>query len=132
MATEIMLGPWDAAKVIDEAQRKPLATAMGEEAWATVKKAAGFTPAEKPESETAPGYSIAGRVTRVVKSATGTEVVATFSVFVDGRLSTVPLVEGKATASGRWGAEDALRAVTESRVRALLGVIQAGSVKRQG
>ncbi len=39
---DVTLGPWTA----DQPENKPLAEAMGDEAWKTVKKTDGFEPSE--------------------------------------------------------------------------------------
>jgi hypothetical protein len=58
---------------------------MGDEAWKTVDKTAGFTPKEAPKGKSATkGYGISGRVTSVVKQGKSLEVLSTFTIWVDG------------------------------------------------
>lgn len=129
---DITLGPWTSDKTIEEKQRKALTEAMADEAWNVVKKSPDFTPLKATEEKTV-GFAIFGRITTVAKTAAGVEVAAQFNVSVDGRLSNVVSLMGRASASGgRMGAEDALRAVTEGRVKTILGAIKAGRVVRQG
>ena len=127
---EVTLGPWEAAKTIEAAQR-PLADAMGDEAFKTVEKNKNFTPI-KANGRVDKGYGISGRLTKVFKEGAMTHVVATYSVTVDGRFSNIAISEGRAAASGRWGAEEALRSTTESKVKQILDAIKAGRVVRQG
>ena len=127
---QVTLGPWEAAKTIEASQQK-LAEAMGEEAFKTVEKSQDFTPV-KAKGKVDKGYGISGRLTKVFKEGAMTHVVATYSVTVDGRFSNVAISEGRAAASGRWGAEEALRATTESKVKQILAAIKAGRVVRQG
>jgi hypothetical protein len=122
---DVTLGPWTAAL----AEHKPLAEAMGNEAWKTVEKAAGFTPKALPIGNAAiKGYSISGRVTSVVIQGRTKEVYSTFTIWVDGTMSNVPPISGNATALGSDTAEDALRAVTEMRVTKILQTIKTGRV----
>lgn len=129
----INLGPWTTAKSVEAGQGKSLTAAMGDEAWKTVEKSCGFSPIEPPKGKPhGPGYTISARLVKVAGSPRDFEVVATFSITVDGQLANVALLEGKARGSGRHGAEDALRAVTESRIKMLLDAVQAGRVRKQG
>ena len=125
---DVTLGPWTAAKTVSATQRKALIEVMGDEAWKTVEKAAGITGRKAKSKPASEGFTISGRVSGLSTKAGATQVTAQFTVWVDGSFSNVSLVEGKATASGGSTAADALRAVTESRIRGLLEVIKAGRV----
>jgi len=130
---EITLGPWTAGKNIGADLSKPLTAAMADEAKRVVKRTEGFTPREPAAGETkSPGFNIIGRLIAVVQKGRTNQVTARFNVNVDGFMSNVATVEGKATADGGMTAEDALRAVVESRVKGLLDAIKAGRVVRQG
>jgi hypothetical protein len=130
---EITLGPWKAEKGISKDMAKPLTEAMGDEARRTVKRTEGFEPREAPVGETkSPGFQIFGKLVKLTQQGRTSEVKAQFNVNVDGYMANVATVEGKASATAPMTAEDALRAVVESRVKALLEAIQAGRVRRQG
>jgi hypothetical protein len=108
-----------------------LTKAMGDEARRVATKA-GFTPREapkngKPENH---GFTISGTLAGVQRSAGSVQVNARFLVMVDGALSNVAMLDGRASADGGATAEDALLAVTESRVRILLDAIKAGRVTK--
>ena len=89
---DINLGPWTAAKTIDAKQRQPLADAMGDEAWNTVKKREkdGFTPVKVEGATPAPsGFTISGQVVQVTKQGTDTKVKLAFTLWVDGTFSNI-------------------------------------------
>lgn len=130
---EITLGPWTAEKNISAEVLKPLLVAMADEAKRTVKRTEGFTPREPAMGETkSPGFNIIGRLIAVVQKSGANTVTARFNVNVDGFMSNVATVEGTAKADRGSTAEDALRAVVETRVAGLLNAIKAGRVVRQG
>lgn len=130
---DVTLGPWTAEKNISAELSKALTAAMGDEAKRTVKRTEGFAPREAAVGETkSPGFSITGRLMTLTQKGRTSQVMARFNVWVDGFMSNVATVEGRASAEGGMTAEDALRAVTESRVKGLLAAIQAGRVVRQG
>ena len=123
---DITLGPWTAAKTINEKQRQPLADAMGDEAWNTAKKS-GFTPKKADGGTPAKsGFTISGQVVQVAKQGIDLQVKLMFTLWADGSFSNVPPVAGEAKAQGSASAEDALRAITESKVSQLLGAIKSG------
>ncbi len=72
---DIFLGPWTAEMSVEESLRKPLAAAMGDEAFNTVKNAPDFTPKladpKKPDSG---GFTISGKVKNVLKQGGKTHV----------------------------------------------------------
>jgi hypothetical protein len=106
---------------------------MGDEAWNTVKRTGGFTPLKPPQEKPSnDGYTISGVLAAIAKKPGSVQVTARFNIWVDGAMSTVSTFEGKATANGSMTAEDALRAVTESRVKMALDAIKAGRVKKLG
>jgi hypothetical protein len=124
---DITLGPWTAAKTINEKQRQPLADAMGDEAWNTVKKKSGFTPKQADGGTPAKsGFTISGQVLQVAKQGIDLQVKLMFTLWTDGTFSNVAPVPGQATAQGSASAEDALRAITESKVNQLLEAITSG------
>ncbi|HLV85727.1 MAG TPA: hypothetical protein VKV39_02045 [Candidatus Sulfotelmatobacter sp.] len=124
---DITLGPWTAAKTINEKQRKPLADAMGDEAWNTAKKKDGFTPKQAEGGTPAKtGFTISGQVVQVGKQGSGIQVKLMFTLWADGTFSNIAPVPGQAVAEGSMGAEDALRAVTEAKVNQLLDAIKSG------
>jgi hypothetical protein len=125
---EVHLGPWTAAKTVPATHRITLPKIMGDEAVRTVQNTAGVTGKEVKGKPAAKGITISGKVTGITTKSGATQVTAQFNVWVDGTFGNVGVVEGKATASGGSTAEDALRAVTESRIRGLLEVIKAGRV----
>ncbi len=126
---DVTLGPWTAS----HAENKPLAEAMGDEAWKTVEKTAGFTPEEAPKGKPATtGYTISGRLTSVVKQGNSTQIFSAFTIWVDGTISNVPPIQGTGFAEGSSTAEDALRAITESRVKKILETIKTGRVVKAG
>ena len=130
---DVTLGPWTAEKSVEGKQRQPLAEAMGDEAWNTVKKSTSFTPLKAPHGKPANrGITISGKLTTVSRTGSGIQVVAKFTVWVDGTFSNVAPLEGRASASGGSTAEDALRATTESRIKMLLEAIQAGRILKAG
>lgn len=124
---DITLGPWTAAKAINDKQRQPLAEAMGDEAWNTVKKKDGFTPKQADGGIPAKtGFTISGQVLQVAKQGIDLQVKLMFTLWADGTFSNVAPLPGQATAQGSAGAEDALRAITESKVNQLLEAIKSG------
>ncbi len=130
---KINMGPWTVDKGFSGSNGKSLAAAMGDEAWKTVEKSCDFTPVEPPKDKPAgPGYTISGNLVKVVSKGGDSEVTSTYTITVDGKLSTISMLEGKAAGSGRNGAEDALRTVAELRVKMLLDAIRAGRVKKYG
>jgi hypothetical protein len=124
---DITLGPWTAAKTIDAKQRQPLADAMGDEAWNTVSKKDGFTP-KKADGGTAAksGFTISGQVVQVAKQGINLQVKLMFTLWADGTFSNVAPLPGQGAAQGSSSAEDALRAITESKVNQLLDAIKSG------
>jgi hypothetical protein len=128
---DVTLGPWKADKSVNESQGKPLAEAMGDEAWKTVTNLPDFTPLKAPGGKPADkGFTISGVLASVAKKGVSTEVVAKFTLWVDGTFSNVAPLDGRASAEGSSSAEDALRAVTEDRVTMLLMAIKAGHVAK--
>jgi hypothetical protein len=124
---DITLGPWTAAKTIDAKQRQPLAEAMGDEAWNTAKKKDGFTPKKADGGTPAKsGFTISGQVVQVAKQGINLQVKLMFTLWADGTFSNVAPVPGQAAAQGGASAEDALRAITESKVNQLLEAIKSG------
>jgi hypothetical protein len=127
---DLALGPWTAAKTVEEKQRKLLAEAMGDEAWRLVKRSADFTPVKAEGKPAAKGFTISGDIVKVVKQGHEVQVVAKYTLWVDGTFPNIAPVEGRASATGSMGAEDALRAVTENRVKMLLDVIKSGRIQK--
>ena len=126
---DVTLGPWTAA----HAENKPLAEAMGDEAWKTVDKTVGFTPKEAPKGKSVTmGYTISGRLTSVVKQGNSLQILSAFTIWVDGTVSNVPPIQGTGSAEGSSTAEDAVRAITESRVKKILETIKTGRVVKAG
>jgi hypothetical protein len=124
---DITLGPWTAAKTIDAKQRQPLAEAMGDEAWNTAKKKDGFTPKKADGGTPAKsGFTISGQVVQVAKQGINLQVKLMFTLWADGTFSNVAPLPGQAAAQGGASAEDALRAITESKVNQLLEAIKSG------
>ncbi len=124
---DITLGPWTAAKTINQKQRQPLAETMGDEAWNTVKKKGGFTPKKADGGTPAKtGFTISGQVLQIAKQGIDLQVKLMFTLWVDGTFSNVAPLPGQAIAQGSAGAEDALRAITESKVNQLLEAITSG------
>ena len=121
---DVTLGPWTAA----HAENKPLAEAMGNEAWKTVEKAADFTPKEAPKGKAATrGYTISGRLTSVVKQGNSLQILSAFTIWVDGTMSNVPPIQGTGSAVGST-AEDVVRAITEDRIKKILETLKTGRV----
>jgi len=128
---DITLGPWTAAKAIDAKQRQPLADAMGDEALNTVKKKGGFTAKQAEGGFPAKsGFTISGQVVQVAKQGINLQVKLMFTLWSDGTFSNVAPVPGEATAQGSASAEDALRAITESKVNQLLDAISSGRARK--
>jgi hypothetical protein len=126
---DVTLGPWTAA----HPENKPLAEAMGDEAWKMVEKTAGFTPKKAPPGATATkGYTVSGRLTNVNKQGNTVQIFSAFTILVDGGLSNVPPIQGTGSAEGSSSAEDAVRAITESRIKKILDTLKTGRVVRQG
>ena len=124
---DITLGPWTAAKTINEKQRQPLADAMGDEALNTVKKKGGFTPKQADGGTPAKtGFTISGQVLQVAKQGIDLQVKLMFTLWADGTFSNVAPLPGQGKAQGGVSAEDALRAITESKVNQLLEAISSG------
>jgi hypothetical protein len=126
---DVTLGSWTAEASVDEKERKPLTVAMADAARNKVKNTPGFTPKDAAQGKPAKaGFTISGKLTNVLKSSAGVTVKATFTLWVDGTFSNVKPLAGEATASGfgTTTAEEALRAVTESRVKTLLDAIKSG------
>lgn len=129
---DVNLGPWMANKSVDAKTAQPLIEAMKDEAWKTVQKSIDFNPAKGVGTRADKGFTISGILTKVARSAGTVDVAARFEIYVDGQLSTMPISEGRASASGGMGADDAIRAITETRVKASLAAIKAGRVKAMG
>jgi hypothetical protein len=128
---DITLGPWTAAKTINQNQRQPLADAMGDEAWNTVKKKDGFTPKQADGGTPAKsGFTISGQVLQVAKQGINLQVKLMFTLWADGTFSNVAPLPGQAIAQGSASAEDALRAITESKVNQLLQAIKSGQAAK--
>ena len=122
---DITLGPWTAEHAAD----KPLAEAMGDEAWKTVEKSSDWTPQKAVNGKAGKkGYTVSGRLTSVVKEGSKTQIFSAFTILVDGALSNVPPIQGTGFAQAPNTAEDALRAITESRVNKILGTLKTGRV----
>jgi hypothetical protein len=66
--------------------------------------------------------------THLLESRAGVTVKATFTIWIDGTFSNVPSLAGEAPAKGFGAstAEEALRAVIESRAETLLDAIESG------
>ncbi len=132
---DVTLGPWTAELGVDEKERKPLIEAMADAARSKAKSTPGITPKDAVNGTPAKtGFTITGKVMHLLKSKAGVTVKATFTVWVDGVFSNVKPLAGEATASGfrATTAQEALRAVTESRVKTLLDAIKAGRVAKAG
>jgi hypothetical protein len=127
---DVTLGPWKAETSVEEQDRKPLTEAMADAARSKVKMTTGFTAKDANGGPAKAGFTISGTLTHVLKSKAGATVKATFTLWIDGTFSNVPPVKGEATAKGFGAAtaEEALRAVTESRVKTLLDAIKTGRV----
>jgi hypothetical protein len=124
---DITLGPWTAAKTINQKQGQLLAEAMGDEALNTVKKKGGFTPKQADGGTPAKsGFTISGQVVQVAKQGIDLQVKSMFTLWADGTFSNVAPLSGQAAAQGGASAEDALRAITESKVNQLLEAINSG------
>jgi hypothetical protein len=124
---DITLGPWTAAKTINQKQGQTLAEAMGDEAWNTVKKKGDFTPKKADGGTPAKsGFTISGQLVQVAKQGIDLQVKSMFTLWADGTFSNIAPLPGQATAQGSASAEDALRAVTESKVNQLLEAIKSG------
>ncbi len=124
---EVSLGPWTAA----HPENKPLAEAMGDEAWKAVEKAAGFTPKKAPQGNNgAKGYTVSGRITNIAKQGNTVQVFSAFTILVDGSLSNVPPIQGNGSAEGSSSAEDAVRAITENRIKKILDTLKTGRVAK--
>lgn len=122
---DVTLGPWTAEHV----ENKPLAEAMGNEARKTVDKTAGYTPKDATKGKSATkGYGISGRLNSVVKKGNSIQIFSTFTIWVDGTMSNVPPIQGTGFAEGSNTAEDAVRAITESRVAKILDTLKTGRV----
>jgi hypothetical protein len=106
---------------------------MGDAARTKVKNTPGFTLKDAMNGQAVrTGFTILGTLTHLLKSSAGITVKATFTVLVDDSLSNVKPLTGEATLSGFGStiAEEAVRAVTESRVKMLLDGIKAGRVQK--
>ena len=125
---DINLGPWTAAKTLDAKLRQPLADAMGDEAWNTVKKKKDdFTPIKVEGATPAKtGFTISGQVVQVTKQGTDTKVKLAFTLWADGTFSNVAPVQGQGAAQGSSGADDAVRAITDDSLNKLLDAIKSG------
>jgi hypothetical protein len=124
---DVNLGPWTAA----HPENKPLAEAMGEEAWKTAEKTAGVTPKKAPQgAKGAKGYTVSGRITSVAKQGSAVQVFSAFTILVDGALSNVPPIQGNGSAEGSNTAEDAVRAITEMRIKKILDTLKTGRVAK--
>jgi hypothetical protein len=125
---DVTLGPWTAS----HAEHKPIAEAMGDEAWKTVENKAGFTPKKWPtgKNPTVKGYSISGNVTGVVKQGRSSQVLSKFTILVDGTMSNVPPIDGTGYAEGSNTPEDAMRAIAEARITKILETLKGGRVKK--
>ena len=124
---DITLGPWTAAKTINQKQGQLLAEAMGDEALNTVKKKGGFTPKQADGGTPAKsGFTISGQVVQVAKQGADLQVKSMFTLWADGTFSNVAPLPGQAAAQGGASAEDALRAITENKVNQLLEAISSG------
>jgi len=75
---DITLGPWTASKTSNQKQLQPLAEAMGDEAWNTVKKKTDFTPKKADGGAPAKsGFTITGQVLQVAKQGIDLQVKST-------------------------------------------------------
>jgi hypothetical protein len=126
---DVTLGPWTAAKGVEK-EYQPLAAIMGDEAWKTANNTSGFTPRKAEKGKpAAKGFTISGRITTVLKKGNSIHIRSLFTVWVDGTFSNVKDLAGDGSAEG-VPAEDAMRAITESRVTKLLVAIKAGQVRK--
>ena len=126
---DVTLGPWTAAKAVDK-EYKPLAAAMGDEAWKTASKTTGITPQKAENGKpAAKGFTISGKITTVVKKGNSVHIRSVFTVWVDGTFSNVKGLAGDGSAEA-VPAEDAMRSITENRVARLLVAIKAGQVRK--
>jgi hypothetical protein len=121
---DVNLGPWTAA----HPENTPLAEAMGDEAWRTVEKAAGFKPKKASQNGGSKGYTTSGRLANVAKQANAVQIFSAFTILVDGAISNVPPIQGSGSAEGSSTAEDAVRAITESRIKKILDTLKTGRV----
>jgi hypothetical protein len=128
---DVTLGPWKAEMAVDAKLREPLVAAMAAAAMEKAKGTPGVTPKEATLGKPAKsGFTISGRVTSAVKQGADLVVSAVFTAWVDGTFANMKEVPGSASASGSMGAEDAVRAVTESRVKTILEGMKNGTVKK--
>ncbi len=126
---DVTLGPWKVAKGVDK-EYQPLAEAMGDEARKTAEKTAGFTPkAAENGKPAASGFTISGTITTVLKKGRSFHIRSVFTVWVDGTFSNVKELAGDGSADST-PAEDAVRAITESRITKILVAIKSGQVKK--
>jgi hypothetical protein len=125
---DVTLGPWTAA----HAENKDLADAMGDEAWKTVEKSKDATPKKADPKTAAKGYTVSGRLTSADKKGKTTHIFMTFNILVDGFLSNVPPIAGTGFADAPNTPEDAVRAITESRINAIIQKLKTGLIVRQG
>ena len=125
---DVTLGPWKVAKGVEK-EYQPLAEAMGDEARKTAGKTAGFTPKAADGKPAASGFTISGTITTVLKKGRSFHIRSVFTVWVDGTFSNVKELAGDGSADSS-PAEDAVRAITESRVTKLLVAIKGGQVRK--
>jgi hypothetical protein len=126
----VILGPWTADKSVPQTEGLALARAMGDEAWSAATKTKDITPVKPSGKPAEPGFSIIGLVASFKKEPGKVHVSARFTVLIDGNLVNIAPTEGKATATGSMTAEDAVRAVTETKIKTLLELIKSGKVKK--
>jgi hypothetical protein len=122
---DVTLGPWKADHPADQ----PLADAMGDEARKTVEKTDGFEPKGAVQGKpAAKGYTVSGRLTSAEKQGNRVNIFSAFTIWVDGTVSNVPPIQGSGFAEGSNTAEDAVRAITESKIKQILDTIKTGRV----
>ncbi|MGB6944782.1 MAG: hypothetical protein WBE37_20460 [Bryobacteraceae bacterium] len=128
---DITLGPWTVDMSIGNTTGKPIADAMGAEAFDVVNKTAGFTPQNavngKPASS---GFTISGKLNKLAKEPNGMHVQVTFTILIDGTFANVAPVLGDAWAVAPNTPIDAVQAVTDARIAKILTLIKSGQIKK--
>ena len=123
---DVTLGPWTGEMSVAETQRKPLAEAMGDEAWNTVKKRPAHAQGSAARQARRAASPSRANSTNVLKEGDSIHVMSKFTLWVDGTFSNVAPLDGEGFAQDGATAEDVLRAITESRVKKLLDAVKSG------
>ncbi len=128
---DITLGPWTVDMSIGNATGKPIADAMGAEAFDTVKGTAGFTPQNAVNGKpAASGFTISGKLTKLAKEPNGMHVQGTFTIQLDATFVNIMPVVGDAWAQGSMTPIDAVQALTDAKIAKILTLIKSGQVKK--